>query len=77
MRTYTATAPNGQTFTRKSAKPFTHAVLVDNTTDLFPYDGSATQGWGAWGFTSGNPAALLAKARGSYSTAIVVPVTAA
>lgn len=64
--TYTATAPNGQTFTRKSARTITHAVLSQRE------DG--THGW----ISFNGSASLAAKSADAYAflNPIIVPVTA-
>lgn len=74
--TYVATAPDGSTHTRTSARTYTHAVLVtDRNVDCY---GKDVPKWGAVGFCGRPDLAekLRAKSAGWWHQVIVVPVVA-
>lgn len=79
--TFTATAPDGETFTRKSARSYSHAVLALGASELVNCDTETWQrdkGWGVWSF-NGRPelaAKAAEEARKHYGEVVVVEAVA-
>lgn len=75
--TYVATAPDGSTHTRTSARTYTHAVLVFGQ-NWYAKEHNLPAGWGSISFNSREDLAVkeAAKWLGRYEQSIVVPVIA-
>lgn len=73
--TYVATAPDGSTHTRTSARAYTHAVLVFGR-NWYAEKHNLPASWGAISFNSREELAAKEAAKwiGHYEQSIVVPV---
>ncbi|MFV8051552.1 MULTISPECIES: hypothetical protein [Mycobacteriaceae] len=75
--TYVATAPDGSTHTRTSARTYTHAVLVFGR-NWYAEEHNLPASWGLVSFNSREDLAVKEAAKwfGHYAQSIVVPVVA-
>jgi len=75
--TYVATAPDGSTHTRTSARTYTHAVLVFGR-NWYAVEHDLPASWGLISFNSREDLAVKEAAKwfGRYEQAIVVPAVA-